>query len=57
MKLSLIFNLTINPPSIRRNRPVEAKNKIMVLKYNPSNKPIAPHNWRRPVSFLKPAKL
>jgi len=57
IKLSLIFNLTIKPPSIKRNRPVEAKNKIKVLKYNPSNKPNAPNNWRKPVSFLKPAKL
>ena len=31
VKLSLIFNLTIKPPNISKNNPVDAKNKRIVL--------------------------
>ena len=44
VKLSLIFNLTIKPPNISKNNPVDAKNKRIVLKYNPISRPNAPHN-------------
>ena len=46
IKLSLIFNRTIKPAIINKNKPVDANNRITGLKYNPNNKPTAPINWR-----------
>ncbi len=57
IKLSLIFNLTINPANINKNNPEDANNSINWLKYKPINKPPAPKSWRKPVSFLNLGNL
>jgi hypothetical protein len=44
IKLSLIFNRTIKPAIINKNKPVDANNRITGLKYNPNNNPTAPIN-------------